>query len=281
MLYQNRIMERKNIIDVEDRGYQFGDGIYEVIGVYHGEPFMLDAHLERLKRSAREIRLALPYSVHEIKSRLLELVGKNRLHEGIIYMQISRGIASREHAFPAKDVSSVLVAYTREEAPLTKLENEGAAAVLTEDIRWLRCDIKTLNLLPNTLAKQEAVENNAAEAIMHRGEIVTEGSASNVFIVKNGELHTHPADNYILNGITRRKILQICEAEGITAVEQTFTIRELLEADEVFISATKLDIIPILKVDDNVIGTGRPGELTKRLLHTFRTAIGDLTHQRG
>lgn len=281
ILFRDQIMERKNIIDAEDRGYQFGDGIYEVIGVYEGKPFMLEEHMERLQRSAREIRLTLPYEICKLKSKLLELVDVNELYEGIIYMQISRGIASREHYFPTPDVSPVTVAYTREEARMTDKEDEGAKAVLTEDIRWLRCDIKTLNLLPNALAKQEAVENNAIEAILYRGNVVTEASASNVFIAKDGEVFTHPADNYILNGITRRKILQICESLGIKVREETFTAQELLQADEVFVSATKLDIIPILEVDDHVIGTGKPGELTHRILYAFRLAIGDLSQQRG
>lgn len=277
MLFQDRIMERKNIIDVEDRGYQFGDGIYEVIGVYKGKPFMLDEHMERLERSASEIRLTLPYAVSELKCKLLELVDANALIEGIIYMQISRGTASREHYFPAPDVPPVTVAYTREEARMTDLEDKGAKAVLVEDMRWLRCDIKTLNLLPNALAKQKAVENNAIEAILHRGNIVTEASASNVFIVKDEELFTHPVDNYILNGITRRKILQICVSQGIKVHEKTFTIEELLQADEVFVSATKLDIIPILQVDEHVIGTGGPGKLTHRILNDFRLAISDFS----
>src|SRR5699024_8246265 len=142
---------------------------------------------------------------------------------------------------------------------------------LAEDIRWLRCDIKTLNLLPNVMAKQKAVENNAVEAILHRGDTITEASASNVFMVKDGELYTHPADNYILNGITRRKIIQLCDELNINVNEQTYTVDDLLNADEVFISATKLDIIPILKIDDQTIGSGKPGRITKQILQSFRS----------
>lgn len=271
MLYNDQIMERDTLIDIEDRGYQFGDGVYEVIGVYNGKPMMLDEHMERLKRSAREIRLTLPGPVADLRNKLEELVAANELEEGIIYMQVSRGTASREHEFPASDVPAVTVAYTRPEDRMSDVEDKGATAVLTEDIRWLRCDIKTLNLLPNVMAKQKAVEQNAIEAILHRGETVTEASASNVFMVKNGELFTHPADNLILNGITRKKILQLCDELNLKVNEQTFTVDELLSADEVFVSATKMDIIPILKVGDQTIGTGKPGKVTKRILQAFRS----------
>ncbi|WP_335338792.1 D-amino-acid transaminase [Lentibacillus amyloliquefaciens] len=271
MLYNDQIMERDNNINIEDRAYQFGDGVYEVIGVYDGTPLMMDEHMERLERSARELRLNLPLPVSEIKNNLEKLVDVNELEEGIIYMQVSRGIASREHAFPEPGTQAVTIAYTREETRQSDLEDKGGTAVLTEDIRWLRCDIKTLNLLPNVMAKQKAVENNSVEAILHRGDIVTEASASNVFIVKNGELYTHPADNYILNGITRKSIIQLCNELNIKVNEQTYTVDELLSADEVFISATKQDIIPILKVDDQMIGDGKPGKITHKILKSFRS----------
>lgn len=273
ILMNEDMVKRDAMMDIEDRAYQFGDGIYEVIGIYDGEPFMLDEHLERMVRSAGEIQLNLPFTIPAFKQQLLDLVDKNGIHNGIIYLQVSRGIASREHYFPASDVSPVTIAYTREEEPLTETENNGATAVLTEDIRWLRCDIKTLNLLPNVLAKQKAVENGAIEAILHRGNTVTEASASNVFIVKDGTVYTHPANNYILNGITRRKILELCRQTGMTVHEETYSVEELLGADEVFISATKLDIVPILKIDGHVIGNGEPGEYTKRILNAFRESI--------
>ncbi|MGY0692047.1 D-amino-acid transaminase [Virgibacillus sp. FSP13] len=271
MLYHDQLVDRENLIDIEDRGYQFGDGIYEVIGVYDGNPLMIDEHLERLKRSAREVQLTLPSSVGDVKKNLEKLVEVNGLTEGIIYMQISRGAAPRWHEFPSTDVSPVTVAYTRAEERMTDVEDQGATAVLTEDIRWLRCDIKTLNLLPNVLAKQKAVEQNAIEAILHRDGTVTEASASNVFIVKNGELYTHPANNFILNGITRKKILQLCDALQLNVNETQYSVDDLLNADEVFITATKSDVIPILKVDDKVIGSGKPGEITKRIVQEFRT----------
>ncbi|WP_342744395.1 D-amino-acid transaminase [Oceanobacillus rekensis] len=270
MLWNDQIVERRDCINIEDRGYQFGDGIYEVIGVYDGKPLLLTEHMERLERSAREVQLTLPSSISNLKNRLEDLVSLNELEEGIIYMQVSRGAAPRWHEFPADDISPVTIAYTRPEERMTTIENQGATAILTEDIRWLRCDIKTLNLLPNVLAKQKAVEHQAIEAILHRGETVTEASASNVFIVKDGELYTHPANNFILNGITRKKVLQICKESALKLHEETYTVTDLLEADEVFITATKLDVIPILKVDEHTIGTGSPGKVTKKIVKAFR-----------
>lgn len=276
ILLNDQFVKRDPLIDIEDRGYQFGDGVYEVIGVYNRMPFMMDEHMERLERSANEIELKLPYDTLDLKKRLLELVVENDLIEGIIYLQVSRGTASRWHEFPPVDTPAVTVAYTREEKRLTTVEDEGAKAILTEDIRWLRCDIKTLNLLPNVMAKQKAVEANAIEAILHRGDIVTEASASNVFIVQTGELYTHPANRQILNGITRRKILELCQELDLMVHEKAFTISDLLAADEVFISATKLDIIPIIKVEDRVIGEGIPGKVTKRVLDQFRIVLKQL-----
>lgn len=273
ILVDNEIIERDAMVDIEDRAYQFGDGVYEVIGIYDHVPFMLDEHLARLQRSAKEIQLTLPFSIDTFKQQLLELLEMNNVHEGVIYLQVSRGVASREHAFPDNETAPVTIAYTREETPLTETEDNGATAVLTEDIRWLRCDIKTLNLLPNVLAKEKAFANGAIEAILHRGDTVTEASASNVFIVKDGELYTHPANNYILNGITRLRILDLCNEMGITVNEEPFTVDDLLAGDEVFISATKLDIIPIVKVDEYVIGDGKPGIYTKRVLSAFRESI--------
>mgnify|MGYP001945620379 FL=1 len=273
MLFQDQIIERKPLIDIEDRGYQFGDGIYEVIGIYHGNFFMLDEHLGRLKRSAEELQLEIPYSLQLLKKKLKELVTQNQLMDGVVYLQISRGVAERWHQFPSKDVAPTVVAYTKIEETMKREEDEGAKAVLTEDIRWLRCDIKTLNLLPNTLAKQKAVEDNAVEAILHRGNIITEASASNVFIVKDGELYTHPANNYILNGITRRRILKLCQELNLVVNESEFTIDDLLKADEIFVTATKLDVVPITRVDNKDIANGKPGDISREIVNAYRKVI--------
>ncbi|MYL43179.1 D-amino-acid transaminase [Virgibacillus salexigens] len=273
VLYNQQFVERSKLIDIEDRGYQFGDGIYEVIGVYDGAFFLLDEHLQRLKRSAKEIQLSLPYELTELKEKLVELVSLNELTDGVVYLQITRGEAERWHHFPHESVTPILIAYTKIEETLDEASKNGASAVLTEDIRWLRCDIKTLNLLPNVIAKQKAVENNAVEAILHRGDVITEASASNVFMVKDGKVFTHPANNYILNGITRQKVLELCDKLQITVQEEAFTIHDLLAADELFITATKLDIVPIIQVDNQPIGSEIPGETTKKIIQAFHSSL--------
>ncbi|HLS60107.1 MAG TPA: D-amino-acid transaminase [Virgibacillus sp.] len=276
ILFNHDIVMRDQFVDIEDRGYQFGDGIYEVIGVYNRMPMLVDEHLQRLERSAKEIALKLPYSTESLKEKLLELIEKNDLVEGILYFQVSRGSAPRWHEFPEADTPAVTVAYTRSEERMTGMEDDGGKAITTEDNRWLRCDIKSLNLLPNVLAKQKAHEQDAIEAIFHRDGAITEASASNVFIVKAGELYTHPANHLILNGITRQQILKISEKLNMTVHEKPYDQKDLIFADEVFITATKLDVIPIIQIDDSQIGTGLPGQVTKKIVDHFRALITDL-----
>lgn len=278
ILFNDDIINKRNIVNIEDRGYQFGDGIYEVVGIYNKEPFLMDEHLERLQQSAKEICLQLPFTMNEIKEKLIELIEVNEIVEGLLYLQVSRGVSSRDHQLPSLDTPPVVVAYTKPLGDLSELQNKGSTAILIKDIRWLRCDIKTLNLLPNVLAKQKAVENDSIEAILHRGEIVTEASSSNVFIVKSEELFTHPANNYILNGITRQKVIELCkDVLNISVNEKTFTVEELLEADEVFITATKSDVIPITKIDNKEIGKGMPGTMTLKILEEFRSLTNSVT----
>jgi len=280
ILWNDQFVQEEDVkIGYEDRGYQFGDGIYEVIKIYNGDMFTATEHIDRLYASADKIQLVIPYTKDVMHKMLHDLIEMNELQDGQVYLQVTRGSSMRQHNFPVPSVESVLTAYTKETArPLTQLEN-GVKACFVEDVRWLRCDIKTLNLLPNVLSKQKAVEQGAIEAILHRGETVTEGSASNVFIVKKGALYTHPANNYILNGITRMKVLELCDRLGLDVHEETFTVDGLLLADEVFITATKLDVIPILQVDDHRIGEGSPGIVTKRILTAFRSTIEKLEKQ--
>jgi D-alanine transaminase len=270
ILWNDQLIKREPIVDIEDRGYQFGDGVYEVVAIYNGKLFLLDEHIERLERSAQEIQLSLPCSMVELKQNLIELVERNELEDGVVYLQISRGVAERWHAYPEKGTAPVLIAYTKKEETMTKEEEQGAKAILTPDIRWLRCDIKTLNLLPNAMAKQKAVEAGAVEAILHRDDKVTEASSSNVFIVKDNKVYTHPANNLILNGITRQKVIELCSQLNIPVQTEAYSVQDLLEAEEVFVTATKLDIVPIIEVDEHSIGDGVPGEITKKIVNAFR-----------
>lgn len=263
----------KAAVDIEDRGYQFGDGIYEMFSVYNGKPFLLDEHLQRLLRSAFELQINMPYAVEALKDKIYELCAADSLQDGLIYLQISRGTSPRDHAFPQASVTPCLIAYTiPKERPL-HLQAGGAGAVLSEDIRWLRCDIKSLNLLGNVLAKQKAKEQGAYEAIMHRGSTVTEGSSTNVFIVKDGTVMTHPANNFILNGITRVKVLELCRDSNIPVLETEFSIDQLMCADEVFITSTSIEIVPIMQIEGQSIATGFPGEITRRLQSSMSRLI--------
>lgn len=270
ILFNGIISDDQPIINMEDRGYQFGDGIYEVVGVYHSKLYLLDEHMNRLVQSAEKLNIELPFSIEEMKTQLLELVHLNKLSEGIVYLQVSRGVAPRTHELPTTPITPVVLAYTKTLDDLTELQDNGSTAILQEDIRWLRCDIKSLNLLPNTMAKQKAVEHSAVEAILHRGNIVTEASSSNVCIVKDGEIFTHPANNYILNGITRQRAIELCKHLDIPVHEKAFTVEQLFEADEVFITATKLDVVAINEIDGHTIGTGKPGAISRQLLKAFR-----------
>lgn len=274
VLFNESIVSKSAIsINIEDRSYQFGDGIYEVIGVYNGKSFKMKEHLDRLLRSAEQLKLPLPYSIRELAEKLEELCSVNNLDNGTIYVQVSRGIAPRVHYFPQPAADPVIVGYTQEMKRPTTIQKDGVACLLTEDIRWLRCDIKTVNLLGNVLAKQEAVENGCYEAILHRNETITEGSSTNLFIVKNRVLHTHPANNYILNGITRQTVLDICNQLNIEVVEEAFSKQQLFEADEAFLTGTFIDIVPVNNVNDTVIGSGAPGPVTRILQSEFNRLI--------
>ncbi|PLS14897.1 D-amino-acid transaminase [Bacillus sp. M6-12] len=274
MILNGAIKERTEIrIDLEDRGYQFGDGVYEVIRVYNGILFTADEHLSRLEESARSIHLTMPFSPKEIKEQLLELVKESKLDTGIIYLQLTRGVSPRNHLFPGAEVGPVYIAYTRELASPAQAMENGVKAMTVEDIRWLRCDIKSLNLLPNLLAKQKASENGCFEALQHRNGTVTEGSSSNVSIVVNGEVKTHPANNLILNGISRQVMLRLCTENQITVKEECYTVEDLLSADEVFLTGTTTEVMPIVEIDGKKIGNGAPGPVTRQLQSLFKAEI--------
>ncbi|WP_147532664.1 D-amino-acid transaminase [Bacillus marasmi] len=274
VMVNGQFVERNEAkVDIEDRGYQFGDGIYEVIRVYNGKMFAASEHLERLVECAGKIKLTLPFSNTDIQTMLQTLIEKNALTTGIVYLQSSRGVAVRNHAFPTTDTVASFIAYTKElPRPLHNITN-GVKAALVEDERWLKCDIKSLNLLGNILAKQEAAELGCFEAILHRGETVTEGSSSNISIVKDGVVYTHQADKYILNGITRQQMLALCGVHSIAFEEKSFTVEELLNADEVFMTSTTAEVTPIIEIAGRKIGTGAPGSISIKLQQLLASEI--------
>lgn len=273
-LWNDRIVaDEEIIIDKEDRGYQFGDGIYEVVKVYNGQLFTAEEHIDRFYSSAEKIKLTIPFTKDKLHQLLHQLVEANEVGTGHVYFQITRGTTPRNHIFPDISVPAVLTGNTKENPrPIENFEN-GVKATFVEDIRWLRCDIKSLNLLGAVLAKQEAHEKGCYEAILHRGEKITEGSSSNIYGIKDGVLYTHPADNFILNGITRAVILKCAEEIGLPVKEEAFTKAQALVMDELIVSSTTSEVTPIIEVDGTAIGDGQPGEWTRKLQAQFDTKI--------
>ncbi|MER3127415.1 D-amino-acid transaminase [Bacillus pumilus] len=273
VLYNGDFIEKKDAhVDIEDRGYQFGDGVYEVIRVYNGTLFTLKEHTERLFKSAKEIGIHLQGAVSDMEEKLKQLVAHNQLTDGGVYIQVTRGVAPRKHQY-GDSLTPQITAYTFQVKKPVQEQTAGAKALLSEDLRWLRCDIKSLNLLYNVMEKQKASEAGAFEAILLRDGFVTEGTSSNVYAVIDGVIRTHPANNLILNGITRRKLLEVCEEEGYRVEETRISKEELLRAQEIFISSTTAEVIPIVDIDGQPVGEGVPGETTKRVQEGFQQKI--------
>lgn len=273
LINEKLVDEQDANVPYNDRGYVFGDGIYEYIRVYDNNVFTAKEHFERLLRSAKEIGLELKYNVDELTELIQELLSTNNIVNGGVYIQVTRGAAPRDHAFPTPSVEANIMAFTKSYDRPYKLLEEGINAITTEDIRWLRCDIKSLNLLGNVLAKEYATKYNAQEAIQHRGDIVTEGSSSNVYAIKNGEIYTHPVNNYILNGITRMVIKSVAEDKGIPFNEEVFTLDFLKNADEIIVSSTSIEVMPVVKLNGENVGDGEVGSITKSLQEGFNRYI--------
>lgn len=274
VLINEAIVDREETsIDIEDRGYQFGDGVYEVVRIYEGEIYELDGHVKRLFRSAQEIDVTLPYTLEELKENITRVKTENNILDGGIYFQVTRGIAPRSHHYDRK-VEPHLVAYPLNFTRPEEKQKTGVTAITVEDLRWLRCDIKSLNLLYNVMMKQKAQDNGAFEGIFIRDDIVTEGTSTNLFIVKDGVYKTHPVNNMILNGITRQRILELFKENNLAVEEVEFTKAELFEADEVFITSTTSEVMPICEIDSEKIGNGQVGEKTKEIYDLLINYIG-------
>ena len=252
-------------VSVEDRGFQFGDGVYEVIRAYHGKPFRLSKHLARLEQSVKGIEMALPEPLQKIEEVCRAVV--KGLEEATIYLQVTRGSAPRVHAFP-REIRPTFVAYAR---PATRPPDDKAYTLKTvPDERWGRCHLKTICLLPNILAKQKAVEAGCDEGLFVRDNVVTEGTTSNAFFVRNGALHTHPADHRILNGVTRDAILELARQGGVRVRHQGVTLTEAMAAEEVFMTGTTTEIMPAVSIDGKPVGNGKPGPVTLKLRAAYR-----------
>ena len=273
LAYVNRqfVPHSSATVHVEDRGYQFSDGVYEVVTIVDGRFVDLEPHLDRLARSLGELKIAWPVSRRVLALLMRELARRNRITNGIIYLQITRGVAPRDHKFP-RNVRPSLVMTTKSVAhrQLPNLK-AGVKVITIPDIRWARCDIKTISLLPNCLGKQLAAEAAAYEAWqVDEDGLVTEGTSSNAWIVTTDkEVVTRAPGADILNGITRQTILQVAVANGHKYVERPFSVAEAKEAVEAFTTSATSFVTPVIRIDDTVIGHGRPGELTRALLDGY------------
>jgi D-alanine transaminase len=264
---------RKAAVHVEDRAFQFGDGVYEVCEVKEGRLVDEGRHMARLVRSLAAIRIPLPAGMSALGVILRELVRRNRIHNGIVYLQVTRGVAPRTHAFPPVPVKPGIVATARstDQALAARRAAEGVAVITVPDNRWGRVDIKTVGLLPNVLAKQAARDAGAYEAwFVDGGGYVTEGASTNAWIVTGeGRLVTRQTDHDILAGITRSVLLDLLSREGIEVEERPFTVAEALRAKEAFISAASTIVMPVTSIDGTAVGDGKPGPMATRLRAVF------------
>ena len=261
-------------VSVEDRGFQFGDGVYEVIRTYRGRPFELEAHLARLERSAQALDLPQPYSRSQWTQYVLEGIKRAAYPEAKIYLQITRGVAPRDHAFPAHAAATVVMTIREFHALSRQIQDTGVSAMVIDDIRWGRCDIKSVNLLANVLARQQAKQARVFETILVKDGRVTEGAVSNVMAVQGGVVITAPEGPLILSGITRAVVLELARKDGIAVQERAITRTDLFCVDELFLTGTTVEVVGVVKVDDKVIGTGRPGPITQRLATLLRHVTG-------
>jgi D-alanine transaminase len=264
---------RQAMVHVEDRGYQFGDAVYEVCEVRQGRLIDERRHLGRLKRSLDELRIKLPMSPVALGIVLREVIARNRIGYGIVYLQVSRGVARRDHAFPTPEVPPSVVVTAR---PLNARRNEalaaaGIAVASVPDNRWGRVDIKTTGLLPNVLARQAAIAQGARDAwFVDKDGMVTEAASANAWIVTQaGRVVTRPADHGILKGITRTVLFDVIKAQGLSVEERTFTLLEAYAAREAFVTAASQIVLPVVRIDRHAIGEGKPGPVATALRRAF------------
>ncbi len=262
-------------VHIEDRGYQFSDGIYEYIAFFNQKLLDGDLHFKRLERSLKELEIAAPVSAGALKIIVRELIERNGREDGGLYIQVTRGVAKRDHVFPKNVRPALVMTVCGAKTPKTYEFTDGVKVITQPDNRWARRDIKSVSLLANILAKQEASRRQVREALLLEADgTVNEGSASNVFIVtKSGVLVTHQADENILGGITRDVVLKLARKAGIAVEERAFNIAEVRDAAEAFITSTSINVLPVVKIDDRLVAKGKVGEITKKLGEFYNAYI--------
>lgn len=273
--FNGQFIPKENVkVSPDDRGFLFADGAYEVICSYNGRLFKVQEHLERLKRSLSELRIFGP-SLTSLRAIAHQVIQRNDLENGnaTLYIQVTRGVASRKHAFPDEGTPPTVYVSASPFQPLLEEREKGITITLVPDIRWGRCDIKSVALLANVLACQHAKEKGATEAVFVRDGVITEGSRTNFCAVFDGQLITHPANNHILAGITRKFVLDLCRKLGIPFRESLILERELKEASELMVLATTHEILPVVQVDDRKVRDGKPGPITKKLQQAYKEVV--------
>ncbi len=259
-------------IPVLDRGFIFGDGIYEVVPVYGGKPFRLTQHLQRMTRSLAAIGMDNPLDDKGWRELIGDLVGRHSWTDQFVYMQITRGVARRDHAFPKGATPTVFAMTSEFIAPSEAQRSQGVAAICAADERWLHCDIKSVSLLGNVLAKQAAVEAGAAECLMFRDGILTEGSSSNIWVVRDGRVLGSPVNHLVLEGIRVGLLGELCKASGIDWELRRITREEVLSADELMLTSATREVLPITRLDGAPVGAGKPGPVYHRLFEAYQAA---------
>ncbi|RUO56036.1 aminotransferase class IV [Pseudidiomarina homiensis] len=264
-------------VSVFDRGFLFADGIYEVVPVYQGQPFLLEHHLARLERSLAA--LAIESAGQQFWLELIDdLLARNQSDNALVYIQVTRGAEAKRSHLPQGPLAPTIFASVSA-MPVHWDVPAPAQATLLEDIRWLRCDIKSISLLGNIMLKQQAQACGALEPILHRDGLITEGASSNYFAVKNGELYTAPTDHLILPGITRMWVIELARELGIPVHEQAFAVTDLAQLDELFLTSSSREVQPIGQIDDIIIGQGGCGKVTEQLVHAFHASKRQLSAQ--
>ena len=257
-------------VSVLDRGFIFGDGVYELVPVYSRVPFRLDEHLARLERSLAAVAIRNPYSAAQWRAHIFKLIDAQPHEDQAVYLQVTRGIAPRDHAFPkSAEPTAFMMSNPLVNPPPAQVER-GAAAVSAQDYRWLRCDIKSTSLLGNVLLRQLSAEAGAAETFLFRGERLTEASASNVFIVKRGVIYSPPKDQLILPGITYDVIVELARANGLPIEMREVSEKEVRGADEIWVTSSSKEVLAIVTLDGAKVGDGRPGPAFRRMYQLYQ-----------
>ncbi len=259
-------------IPVLDRGFIFGDGIYEVVPAYARKPFRWANHLARLKRSLQRIRIPNPNSDDEWTNLVDQLISRHPWQDQFIYLQVTRGVAKREHLFPKQVTPTVFAMSSELQPPPAAFRRDGIAVVTLPDERWLNCDIKSVSLLGNVLARQAAADADATECLMFRDGLLTEGSASNIWIVRNGKVLAPRRDTRILEGIRIGLLEELCQASGLELAFRNITRAEVLSADEILVTSATKEILPATQIDGQPVGSGQPGPVFGKLYDAYQQA---------